>query len=172
MYTRMMYTRIYWIDAPKAGRLAIMPRPRGGEWLEDEIAGWRDAGIDTIVGLLEQEEIAELELDQEAGLCGAKGMEFVSFPIPDRGVPVSLRDTSALVRLLSVRLAAGNAVAVHCRAGIGRSALIAACVLTCAGYDPIEAFTAIAASRRLPVPDTDGQRDWVVSFHAAAGGRA
>src|SRR5215510_13759291 len=167
-----MYSRIYWIDAPRAGRLAIMPRPRGGEWLEEEIAGWRDAGIDTVVSLLEPEEIAELELAQEAGLCGTKGMEFVSFPIPDRGVPISLSEASALVRLLYNRLAAGKAVAIHCRAGIGRSALIAGCVLTCAGYDPTEAFTIITASRRVTVPDTDGQRDWVISFHATAGGRA
>jgi protein-tyrosine phosphatase len=166
-----MYSRIYWIHTPRAGRLAIMPRPRGGEWLEDEIAGWRDAGIDTVVSLLEREEIVELELDQEAGLCGTKGIEFVSFPIPDRGVPRSLSETSALVELLSERLAAGKAVAVHCRAGIGRSALVAACVLTCAGYDPTEAFTMIAASRRVTVPDTDGQRDWVISFHGAARGR-
>ena len=149
-----------------------MPRPRADEWLEGEIASWRDAGIDTVVSLLEREEIAELGLGQEAGLCGAKGMEFVSFPIPDRGVPASLSEATALVRLIFARLAAGKAVAVHCRAGIGRSALVAACVLTCSGYDPSDAFRMIAASRRVTVPDTDGQRDWVISFHAAAGGHA
>jgi hypothetical protein len=165
-----MFTWIYWIHAPKAGRLAIMPRPRAGDWLEDEIAGWKEAGIDTVVSLLEREEIAELGLGSEAELCSAKGMEFVSFPIPDRGVPASPCDATVVIGLLCTRLTAGKAVAIHCRAGIGRSALIAACVLTRSGYDAHEAFTMIAASRGVTVPDTDGQRDWVMSFQDAASG--
>jgi hypothetical protein len=60
-----MFPRVYWIHAPKAGRLAIMPRPRAGDWLEDEIASWKEAGIDTVVSLLEREEIAELGLDRK-----------------------------------------------------------------------------------------------------------
>ena len=43
-----------------AGRLAIMARPRAGEWLGDEISGWRAEGIDTVISLLEQEEVSEL----------------------------------------------------------------------------------------------------------------
>jgi hypothetical protein len=163
-----MFTRIYWIDAPKAGRLAIMPRPRAGDWLEDEIAGWKEAGIDTVVSLLEREEIAELGLGPEAELCGAKSMEFVSFPIPDRGVPASPRDARVVIGLLCTSLTAGKAVAVHCRAGIGRSALVAACVLTRSGYDASDALTMIADSRGVSVPDTDGQRDRVMSFQNAA----
>src|SRR5713101_2898754 len=50
---------IHWIDLPVAGRLAIMARPRAGDWLADEIAGWRAAGIDIVVNLLEPAEIAE-----------------------------------------------------------------------------------------------------------------
>ena len=92
----MILTQVYWIQAAKAGRLAIMPRPRGGDWLEDEIARWKEAGIDTVVSLLERQEIAQLGLDQEAELCGARNIEFVSFPIPDRGVPESLSRSSAM----------------------------------------------------------------------------
>jgi protein-tyrosine phosphatase len=163
-----MFTRVYWIHAPKAGRLAIMPRPRAGDWLEDEIAGWKEAGVDTVASLLEREEIAELGLGSEAELCRAKGIEFVSFPIPDRGVPASGRDVGVLCGLACTRLTAGKAVAVHCRAGIGRSALVAACILTRFGYDASEAFTMIASSRGVAVPDTDGQRQWVMSFQNAA----
>ena len=163
-----MLGRAYWIDAPRAGRLAIMARPRSGDWLADEIAGWKQAGIDTVVSLLEPEEAAELGLSLEAELCGAEKIEFVAFPIPDRGVPVSLREATTLVESVRARLAAGKAVAVHCRAGIGRSALVAACALTRFGYEASEAFALIAASRGLTVPDTDAQRDWVVSFGNAA----
>jgi protein-tyrosine phosphatase len=165
----MMLARIYWIHAPKAGRLAIMPRPRAGDWLEDEIACWKETGVDTVVSLIEREEVIELGLNREAELCSANGIEFVSFPIPDRGVPSSPAETSALVGLACTRLSAGKAVAVHCRAGIGRSALVSACILTRCGYDASEAFAMIAASRRVAVPDTDDQRDWVMSFQSALG---
>jgi hypothetical protein len=69
--------------------LAIMPRPRAGEWLEDEVTSWHREGIRTVVSLLEVPEIAELGLLEEPRLCASQGIEFISFPIPDRGVPTS-----------------------------------------------------------------------------------
>ncbi len=39
---------MFWIDAPGAGRLAIAARPRSGDWLEDEIEGWRSASVDVL----------------------------------------------------------------------------------------------------------------------------
>ena len=163
-----MPSSIYWLDLPEAGRLAIMPRPRAGDWLLDEIAGWKAEGISAVVSLLEQHEVDELELRQEPTLCKAAGIEFVSFPIPDRGVPESMRETQRLVRSLSAAIADGKAVAIHCRKGIGRSSLIAACILVHLGYDANSAFETIARARGVGVPDTGLQRDWVSTFQATA----
>jgi protein-tyrosine phosphatase len=159
-----MRPQIYWIDLPIIGRLAIMPRPRAGDWLDDEVSGWRVEGIDIVVSLLEAEEVNELGLHKEAGLCRDYGMEFISFPIPDRGVPRSGQKAAALSRTLAARLGEGNAAAIHCRAGIGRSSLIAACTLICSGSDPEIAFDAISKARGLRVPDTSEQREWVTAF--------
>ena len=161
-----MRSSIYWLNLPEAGRLAIMPRPRAGDWLLDEVARWKAEGINTVVSLLEQHEAAELGLHEEPTRCRAANIEFVSFPIPDRGVPESMRETERLVRYLSAAVAGGKAVAIHCRAGIGRSSLIAACVLVLNGYDPDSAFTVIAKARGVEVPDTLLQRDWVSQFQA------
>jgi protein-tyrosine phosphatase len=163
-----MRARVYWIDRPLAGRLAIMARPRAGDWLEDEISGWRTEGVDVVLSLLEQEEVNELGLQQEAGLCREQGMEFLSFPIPDRGVPESLREAVTLARALAREIDRGKAVAIHCRAGIGRSSLVAACALVCLGVDPAAAFEAIGEARGVSVPDTVGQRDWVTNFRDSA----
>jgi protein-tyrosine phosphatase len=57
---------------------------------------------------------------------------------------------------------------VHCRAGIGRSSLIAACVLVLLGLAPAMAFDRIGKARGLKVPDTEGQRDWVDMFREAS----
>jgi protein-tyrosine phosphatase len=124
-----MRPKIHWIDLPAGVRLAIIARPRAGDWLDDEIAGWRAEGIGVVVSLLEAGEVEELGLDREPGLCHDLDMEFISFPFPDRGVPMSTREAMALAEAIVARLNEGKAVAVHCRAGIGRSSLISACVL-------------------------------------------
>ncbi len=48
-----MRPEIHWIDLPAGVRLAIMARPRAGDWLDGEIAGWRAEGIGVMVSLLE-----------------------------------------------------------------------------------------------------------------------
>src|ERR1700688_830549 len=80
---------VYWIKSPTMGRLAIMPRPRGGDWLDDEVASLRAAGVDVVLSLLTPGEVAELDLAEEQALCEAQGMQFLSFPILDRSVPSS-----------------------------------------------------------------------------------
>jgi protein-tyrosine phosphatase len=160
-----MAPQIYWINLPLTGRLAIMARPRAGDWLDDEISGWRAEGIDVVVSLLEREEVSELGLQREADLCRAQGMEFISFSIPDRGVASSLKEAASLIRGIETRINEGNSVAVQCRAGIGRSSLIAACALGRLGTEATAAFEAITKARGIIVPDTEEQRDWVSAFH-------
>ena len=124
-----MRKECYWIEGPWPGRLAILPRPRGGEWLEDDVHAWQQVGLDGVVSLLTREEITDLDLAQEERFCQANGIQFVSFPIVDRGTPASRGATFDLVRKLDGALAEGKNLALHCRQGIGRSALIAACLL-------------------------------------------
>jgi protein-tyrosine phosphatase len=159
-----MTSDIYWIAAPLAGRLAIMARPRAGDWLEDEIGSWQRAGVNTVVSLLEGEEVDELGLSQEAALCATRNIAFVSFPIPDRGLPASNTAALLLADRLAREIEAGQSVAVHCRAGIGRSAMMAALVLITTGIEGAAIFDLIGQARGVPVPDTTAQRDWVMAL--------
>lgn len=159
-----MRTELYWIQGPWRGRLAIMPRPRGGDWLEDEIQAWRHAGVDAVVSLLTREEQTELKLPEEEALCRANGIEFVSFPIVDRSVPSSAEAFSELVIRLADQLANGQNIAVHCRQGIGRAALIAICLLTVSGMEPAAAMERVGAARGCVVPETPEQRRWITDF--------
>lgn len=43
-----------------------MARPRAGEWLEDEIAGWRAQSVDIVVSLLEPAEILATRSEENA----------------------------------------------------------------------------------------------------------
>lgn len=159
-----MRAEIYFIPETQVGRLAIMPRPRAGDWLADEIASWRQAGLDVVVSLLEAEEIAELELADESKEAANHGIQFIHFPIPDRSIPADRKGFLTLVDRIADKLAtAHNNVGIHCRIGVGRSALLAACVLVRLGMTPDAAWTAIGRARGMSVPDTQVQRDWVAT---------
>lgn len=159
-----MRDKVFWIPGPWRGRLAILPRPRGGDWLDDETRAWRKAAVDAVVSLLEPGEEAELDLARESAAARASGIDFRSFPIPDRGVPGSPEAVAELATQLSEALQEGKNVALHCRQGVGRSALIAAAALVSAGQDVDTALESIARSRGLPVPETEEQRRWIAEF--------
>ena len=58
------------------------------------------------------------------------------------------------------------AVGIHCRAGIGRSGLVAACVLSELGTRTDALFPMLSKARRVSVPDTPEQEAWVRAFIA------
>jgi protein-tyrosine phosphatase len=159
-----MRAKVFWVAGPWRGRLGILPRPRGGDWLGDETAAWRAAGIDVVVSLLEPEEEAQLVLAGEAAAAATNGIEFRAFPIPDRGVPASSESVAQLADDIVDALDAGNNVAVHCRQGIGRSGMIVGGVLVAAGHDVPAALRTIKESRGLDVPETPEQHRWLQEF--------
>jgi protein-tyrosine phosphatase len=152
---------LFWIPGPWRGRLAVAARPRGGDWLEDEAAGWRRAGLDVVISLLEKEEAAQLELAHEEDAAESNGIDFISFPIPDRGVPTSTPAVVSLLKKIVQALEEGKNVAVHCRQSIGRSGLIAAGVLVSSGIGADKAIATVSAARGLAVPETPAQLQWI-----------
>jgi protein-tyrosine phosphatase len=158
-----MQPEIYWIKDFDLGHLAIMPRPRAGDWLEDEIKALREEGVDILVSLLTLTEVYELDLKEENRLCDEKGIELISFPIKDRQVP-SLAQAQKLSQSLLTEMKSGKKVAIHCRMGIGRSAVMVASILVCSGIAPAMAYQMVAKSRGLVVPDTEEQKRWLETF--------
>lgn len=156
-----MKPNIYKIKAIGLGSLSVMAKPVAGEWLDGDFRFYMDSGITLIVSLLEDPEANELGLKDEKDIAARNGIKFLSFPIADRGVPESVYRFQAFISSLYEQIEGGAHASVHCRAGIGRSGLVAAAVLLHEGLEPEEAFALISEARRCPVPDTREQRDWL-----------
>lgn len=159
---------IFWVKHDSQCRLAIVARPRGFDWLEDDIRRLHEAGIETLVSLLEQEEEQELGLAEEESAARVVGMGFVRFPIEDRQLP---RDESSFLRLISEfadRAVSGESLGVHCRASIGRATVVTACILISMGIAPTDVLAMITEARGCVVPDTEEQRHWILNFRVGA----
>ncbi len=137
-----------------------MAAPKGGDQLAEEMSALAWLGVDIVVNLLTEAECWELGLLGEADAAATAGLEYRELPIEDRSVPKA-RSLIRLAAELSEAVAAGRHVAIHCRAGIGRSSVLAAAMLRVEGVVPADAWTAITMARGVDVPDTPEQRHFI-----------
>jgi protein-tyrosine phosphatase len=152
-----MIARPYWINT----QLAIVLRPRGDDWLDNEMLALRAAGIDVVVSLLEMEEAAKLGLQQESDAAGEAGLSFVRFSIPDHRVPLNLEEFNKFLSGLERHLSTGKRIGIHCQACIGRSSVVAVSLLIRSGVPHEAAWNQVTNARGYLVPDTDDQMKWV-----------
>ncbi|MGC2448800.1 MAG: dual specificity protein phosphatase family protein [Candidatus Sulfotelmatobacter sp.] len=160
-------TNVYWLIGPWKGKVALAARPRGGDWLEDDIADWKRSGIQSVLSLLTAGEQLELGLGDEGREVQRQGLEFSSYPIPDLQVPRSEAKLAEVLDNVAGGLSNGRNVLIHCRQGIGRTGLVAACLLVKSGMSPGAAVEAVSAARGMSVPETAEQRDWVERYAPA-----
>lgn len=163
-----MVSRVYPITGSWPGKLFLSSRPRGGDWLEDEVAGWRRFGVDTIVSLLTDEEERDLDLVGEESEAGKHSVAFVSYPILDRGIPSDIPALYNLLDRIHQDLQQGKNVLLHCRQGIGRTGLIAASLLVRDGMEPEAAIKEVSRVRGVQVPETTEQESCIYEVAANA----
>ena len=121
----------------------------------------QNSGVQTVVSMLVQSEMEELGLLQEREECQACGLEYLNFPIEDRAVPENVHVFKRFVDQVATQVKEGKFVAIHCRAGIGRSSLMACSVLVRLGVARSQAWLLIWKARGCSVPDTIEQERFV-----------
>jgi len=154
---------LFWID----DTLAIATRPRGGDWLVDEMDDLKAAGVSTLVSCLTGPEEFELGLTSEAFVAREAGLAFVAVPIEDRSTP-SRAPLEAVAGQINADRRSGRRVAIHCRQGLGRAPLVAAAALVRQGVSPAHAWSRIEEARGQSVPETNEQRDCLSAFAVPA----
>ena len=160
-----MIAQVFWTQENFPGRIALVPRPRGDDWLEDEALAWKKSGLDVIVSMLESDEIESFGLAREAEFCQSNGIEFFSFPVADRSVPVLDEQFFLLLEKLKMLLLQGKSIGIHCRQSIGRAPLLAAFLMISFGIEPEEAFRQLSLARGLQVPETNEQKTLAETFY-------
>lgn len=161
-----MITRIHWINETEIGenRIGTMARPRGNDWLEDEIKSLKLRKVDYLISLLEDYEMWELGLEEEKELCKKWKVQFINFPIEDVSTPKNEVKFIQLIDELAAQMKEGKSIVIHCRMGIGRASLFAAALMIKLGYQAKGIFEIISTYRKLKVPDTEEQKKWILDI--------
>jgi protein-tyrosine phosphatase len=154
---------IYDVASIGDGKLSVMAKPVAGEWIDDEFEAIAEHGVTQIVSLLEVSEAYDLGLGFEATHAERHGLQFRNFPIPDRGLPESVRRFRNFCAEVYDEILKSAHVVVHCRAGIGRTGVVAASILLRDGRSVDDAFSLVSRSRGVDVPDTPEQFQWVAT---------
>ena len=145
----------------------INPRRRWWDWLNDSVllgalpfashvAELKALGIGAVVNTCDeyrgpQKAYAAAAIDQ----CYIPTVDFT---------PPSLADLECSVRFIREQIAAGKKVYIHCKAGRGRSATVAACYLITQGHTP-ESAQKLMLEKRPHVNAFIFQRPVVLRFY-------
>jgi protein-tyrosine phosphatase len=148
------------------GKIAIVSRPKGNEFLDESIEYLKQIDIGIVVSALTKEEDNELGLTLEGEFCNKYEIGFLKFPMQDRGTPASILEIEKFCRNLALKVQEGYSIGIHCRAGIGRSSILAASILAHLGFNSQDALSLISQSRRIKVPDTEMQEEWINEYYA------
>jgi protein-tyrosine phosphatase len=107
------------------------------------------AGATAVVTLLSQEELARSGAEQLPDYCKTQGLDWFHLPIEDERAPgeTFARAWTQAGTRIHQHLDAGNAVAIHCKGGSGRTGLLAAQILVERGVPAADAIRAVQAIR-------------------------
>jgi protein-tyrosine phosphatase len=96
---------------------------------------------------------------------GAAGIDFLHLPTPDLE-PATNDHLETGVAFVRERLARGEKVLIHCQHGIGRSPLLALCVLVDQGWAPLDALAHAKNRRALVSPSRSQYEGWAAWLEA------
>ena len=158
----VLLSNSYWV---LPGQLLAGEYPGGTtpELTRARLAGLLERGIDCFLDLTQPQELDPYE----SALPSAS--RYLRRPIVDHGTPRHRDEMAEILGCLRVALGEGRRVYLHCRAGIGRTGMVAGCLLVergLAGEDALAELNRLwrqsARSKQWPsVPETADQIEYV-----------
>lgn len=151
-------------NAETTSTLTYLSGDGGPSWLTQELSVSGCFPVEAVAELAAGHSIAavvdlrEEDCDDEQALRLA-GITFLHLPTPDLH-PASVEELDRGVAFARQHIDRGQRVLIHCTHGVGRSPLLALCVMVDLGMTPLEAL-AQAKNRRVQVSPSEMQyRGW------------
>jgi ADP-ribosylglycohydrolase len=167
----------FWLEP---GRILAGEHPSaaGPEALPDRMRRLLDAGIECFIDLTEPGELASYE-NFLALPSARRDAHYLRKPIRDHGVPDSAERMQEILDALDAALADGRRIYLHCRAGIGRTNVVAGCWIANRGAGGEAALERLNRLWRgsaralswLTVPETEAQAQFVRGWLPARAAR-
>jgi Dual specificity phosphatase, catalytic domain len=148
------------------------------DWVDQRLAVGGSFPMDAAEHLARREGIGAI-VDLRVERCDDEtvlrrhGLEFLHLPTDDccAIAPGMIDDGVEWVRS---RLERGTRVLIHCEHGIGRSALLALCILVAGGFAPLEAMNRLKAGRPVAAPGAEqleAFRSWAMRYRKRTGAK-
>ncbi len=136
--------------------LAATPRPGLLADQAFDLEALAKVGVNFLVSLEEQETVS-------SALASEFGIEVYHFPIQDMRTP-ALAAAEQLTTLIDNKIKSGNCLAVHCKAGLGRTGTVIASYLVKSGMTPLEATRKIRCVDPRMI-QSEQQENFITEFH-------
>ena len=157
--------RVDWLPGFAPGRVGMTLAPgkmasstMGPRWSRsladdlDHLAGHYRTRL--LVCLLEDHELVSLQITSLALEAEKRSMRIARLPIRDGGVPSSIGPLVELITNIRAEAARGGRVVIHCRAGLGRTGVVAGGVLIAEGKSARVAIDILHQVRSPSSPET------------------
>jgi hypothetical protein len=153
-------------------RVELPPQVPGSLWLgamPGRFESWstfearaQRARLGLVVCLTPRSELAELSPSYHAAVVqGTVPFRWLHLPMPNFGVPEDAAAFRREVQQIAAALREGNAVLLHCAAGMGRTGSTAACVLKALGLGTDDALQRVRDAGSNPQnAQQSGLVDW------------
>lgn len=168
--------RVDWLPLELPGKVGLTFAPGKHQPAAYTNGIWeRDLGkdLDRLVGeygmqlqvcLLEDHELPRLGIPHLVEEAEWRGVEVHRFPIPDFHVPSSVETAFSTVQVILSAAREGRNVVIHCAGGIGRTGVLAGCVLVELGHDPEKALEILCRVRGANVPESEEQKRFITRY--------
>jgi len=162
---------VNWVKAPEGHSIGITIGPgkktsslEGAPWDRDVATDCDQLcadGVDVLVCLLETHEMARLSNADLLVAARERGIDALHFPIVDVTAPSKELANEAVAAMLARK---EKKIVIHCNGGLGRSGVIAGCLLRALGVSWEETQERLHAARGKRCPETVDQRRFIEKF--------
>jgi len=155
-----------------------MGSPLNFDWVTGPLAVGGSFPMEAVEQLAKREGIGAIvdlrvECCDDEAMLRLHGLEFLHLPTEDC-CAIAPRMIDDGVEWVQARLERGTRVLIHCEHGVGRSALLALCILVAGGLQPLDAMNRLKTARPVasPAPEQlEAFRTWVGRWRQRTGAR-